>query len=157
MSFISNVQECYKGDKTISEAAVDVVIDTEISAIKGIGIGIATAYTKQTLIKVGVKNLTKGSAPAAIVTSTIEAGINIYSDVPKLICGDIGKGEFAIRAAGHTTSAAVKGTSAWGGAELGAAIGTAGGPIGIAIGGAIGGTIGYFISSGAIDLVKAWF
>lgn len=35
MSLISNVQECYKGDKTISGAAVDVVKDTGISAVKG--------------------------------------------------------------------------------------------------------------------------
>lgn len=155
-SAVEGAIDVSKGNKSVGEVAQHVVKDAAIGGVKGAAVGVGAAVVKQGLISTGAKQLARGSAPFAIASSTLEAGIDIAKDVKRWSNGEINGGEVALNAVGHTASAATKGASAYAGAQVGATMGAICGPVGILVGGLAGGTIGYLASSSAIGTFKRW-
>lgn len=153
-SIISNTISFVKGQKEFGEAVKDIAVDTTKGGVKGATVGVTTAVVKQGLIKVGAKNLARGSVPVAIATSAFEATIDIAKDIKKLSNGQMKGREVAFNAVGHTASAATKGAGSYAGAQIGATLGVFAGPVGVAVGGLIGGTIGYLSSDKAVGSLK---
>lgn len=146
-STVSNVIDCFNGEKSLADTGKQVVVDTVKSGVQSATVSAVATVTKHALIKAGAQNLAKGNAPMAIASTIFETGGNIIEDISKCSDGEMTKTEVVINAVKHTSKAATKTGGAMAGATIGARIGALGGPIGIAVGGFIGSTVGYLASS----------
>ena len=156
-STVSNVVDCWKGEKGVIDAGKQVVKDTIKGGARSAAVSAMTTGTKHALIKAGAQNLAKGNAPMAIASTIFEAGGDICNDIKKCCNGEVSKSEVAVNAVKHTSKAAAKTGGAMAGAEVGAMIGAFGGPLGAAAGGVIGGTVGYIASSELVSKISDWF
>ena len=156
-STVSNVVDCWKGEKSVADAGKQVIKDTVKSGARSAAVSAMTTGTKHAFIKAGAQNLAKGNAPMAIASTIFEAGGDICGDIKKCCNGEVTKSEVAVNAVKHTGKAAAKTGGAMAGAEVGAMIGAVGGPIGAAAGGIIGGTVGYLASSELVNKISDWF
>jgi hypothetical protein len=137
ISIIRNLVAVTKGDKEADEAVVSVINDTGSAAANSYVIAATGAVLKGTMQNAQsavVRGLSKTNLPAAIVTTTIEAG----KTLGKFIKGDIDGVECL-------TELGEKGTGMLASAMFNA-IGQIAIPIPV-VGAAIGGMIGYALSS----------
>lgn len=138
VSLVSNIKAVVvDGEKTMAEAAVDVLADTGKGAAVGYGTGFvgagAGAILGQSKTSV-LRSVGKSSLPAMMATMALESALLFK----KLLSGEIGGADF-LEGLGE------KGTSFWSGAAMGA-VGQAVIPIPV-VGAVLGGMVGSALSS----------
>jgi hypothetical protein len=156
ISTITNVQDVYNGEKSATEAAVDIAKDAGTAGVIAFGAGFAGGAITKALVDTGYAPF-KAVAGAGIPIAAISMGIASYNDVVDFIQGEIDGAELAYNLGQNASGVAGAMAGAKGGAIVGATAGAVLGPAGIAVGGfcgaVVGGMVGYVVAVQAYAVV----
>lgn len=148
-SSVSNVKALIDGEKTIGEAAGDMVKDTVKAGVGGAVSAAATSAVTAVGTKAGLSVVSKSGVAGAIAGAGLEMGKDVYAWAN----GEMSGGEVAGRCVDHAASAG----GAWAGAAYGALLGAPVPVVGTVIGGLVGGMLGSTASRKVIQGIRALF